>query len=188
MAILKVARLGNPVLRKKGRNLTKEDIHSAKIGRLIDDMIETMREYSGIGLAAPQVHESLQLAIIEFSQKSGRYPDMGKLPLTVLFNPKITVLGKKTQKYWEGCLSIPELRGLVERPSKIRVEYLDRQGKSQKVIAEGFLATVFQHELDHLQGTLYIDRVKDTTRLSFLDEYKRYWEPGKDEEEGELGD
>ena len=175
MSILKVARMGNPILRKVARELTQEEIRSPEVKRLIEDMIETMHEYGGIGLAAPQVHHPIQLAIIEFAEDSARYPDMGQQSLSVFINPKITVLDQTEQGFWEGCLSVPEMRGFVERPCKIRVDYLDRQGQSKSVEAEGFLATVFQHELDHLAGKLYIDRLKDPTKLAFHEEYQRYW-------------
>ena len=186
MAILKVARMGHPVLREKARDLTLEEIHSPEINRLIEDMVETMREYTGIGLAAPQVHRSIQLAIIGFEQDNDRYPAMGDQALSVFINPKITVLDEQEQGFWEGCLSVPELRGLVHRPRKIRVDYLDRKGTACRIEAEGFLATVFQHELDHLAGKLFIDRMKDMTKLAFMQEYERYWTPTEDGEEGEL--
>ena len=188
MAILKVARMGHPILREKARDLTMAEIQSPETSRLIEDMIETMHEYTGIGLAAPQVHRSLQLAIIEFEPDNDRYPDMGDQPLSVFINPKITVLDDQEQGFWEGCLSVPELRGLVHRPRKIRVDYLDRKGTSRTVEAEGFLATVFQHELDHLAGKLFVDRMKDMTKLAFVQEYDRYWTPTEEDEEGELID
>ncbi len=188
MSILKVARMGHPVLRQKARELTVKEIRSPEIEKLIDDMIETMEEYGGIGLAAPQVHESIQLALIGFDDENERYPGQGEQPLKVLFNPKITVLDSKEQGFWEGCLSVPELRGLVYRPRKIQVDYLDREGKPQKIVAEDFLATVFQHELDHLAGVLYIDRIKDTTKPAFIEEYQKYWLPEEDSEVGELAD
>jgi peptide deformylase len=176
MAILKVARMGHPVLRKKARELSKEEIKSSDIQRLVQDMVETMREYSGIGLAAPQVHESMRLAVIELSPENSRYPGHGEHPLMVLFNPKVTVLDSSLQGAWEGCLSIPEVRGWVKRPRKIQVDFLDLGGVERTLVAEGFLATVFQHELDHLDGRLFIDLIKDTTRLAFLTEYQRYWQ------------
>lgn len=188
MAIRKVARLGHPVLRQVGRELTLSEIRSPEIQRLVQDMVETMEEYGGIGLAAPQVHESLQLAIIGYEDENPRYPEHGKQPLTVVINPKITVLDDTEQAFWEGCLSIPELRGLVHRPRKIRVDFVDLQGQSRSITAEDFLATVFQHELDHLQGKLFVDRMKDTTKFAFLDEYQKYWVPAEDSDEGELED
>ena len=174
MAILKVARMGHPILRKKARKLEANEIGSELIQRLIRDMIETMHEYSGIGLAAPQVHESLQLAIIEIEPDNPRYPDAEKKPLTVFINPKITVLDDARQGFWEGCLSVSDLRGFVERPRKVRVDYLDAGGKPQMIIGEDFLATVIQHELDHLDGRLYVDRITDTSKLSYIEEYQRY--------------
>ena len=179
MAILKVARMGHPVLRQVARPLTNKEIASDEIQSLIENMVQTMGEYGGIGLAAPQVHESIQLAIIELGDEQ---------PLEVYINPKITVLDATEQAFWEGCLSIPELRGLVHRPRKIQVDYLDRKGKPKKIVAENFLATVFQHELDHLAGKLFVDRMKDMTRLSFMDEYQKYWIPSEEDEEGVLDD
>ena len=182
MAILKVARMGHPVLRQKAREIERREIGGPELERLIEDMIETMHEYTGIGLAAPQVHHSVKLAIIELAEDNPRYPDQVAQPLSVFINPKITVLDPAEQGFWEGCLSVPEMRGYVERPRKIRVDYLDRSGKPSSFEAEDFLATVFQHELDHLDGVLYIDRIKDTTKLAFLEEYRRYWLPDEDEE------
>ena len=186
MAIRKIARMGHPILRVRGRDLTPAEIKSPKIQQLILDMIDTMKEYGGIGLAAPQVHESLQLAIIGYDEENERYPEKGSQPLSVFINPKITVVDPALQGFWEGCLSVPDLRGYVERPRKIRVDYLDEKGNPGSIEPEGFLATVFQHELDHLDGKLYLDRVTDTTKLSFNEEYQRYLAPAKDSDEGEL--
>jgi peptide deformylase len=188
MSIRKVARMGHPVLRQVARDLTPKEIQSQEIKRLIQDMIETMHEYGGIGLAAPQVHESIQLALIEFEEDNERYPDMGKQPLLVVINPKITVLDEEEQGFWEGCLSVPELRGLVYRPRKIKVDYLDENGKRKSKVAEDFVATVFQHELDHLAGKLFVDRMTDMTKFAFIEEYQRYLLPEKEEDVGELED
>ncbi len=140
-------------------------------------MIETMKEVGGIGLAAPQIHESLQLAVIEFKGDNARYPGMGDQPLTVIINPKITVLDPTEQSFWEGCLSVPELRGLVYRPRKVQVDFLDGNGSPKQLIAEDFLATVVQHELDHLSGALFVDRLRNEpgkTPLAFLEEYRKH--------------
>ena len=201
MAIRKIARMGHPVLRVPARDLTMKEIQSAETERLIDDMVETMHEYGGIGLAAPQIHESVSVAIIEYEEGGERYPDgksakskdgaLTELGLSVFINPKITVLEKKEQSYWEGCLSVPDIRGLVHRPRKIRVDYQDLSGKKKSLIAEGFLATVFQHELDHLVGTLFVDRIRaepGTTPIAFIDEYQKYLVPEADSEIGELAD
>jgi peptide deformylase len=174
MAIRKVARLGHPVLRQPTRLLRKEEILSEPIKRLVADMVETMHEYSGVGLAAPQVHEPLRLAVIEIEQLNERYRVDIAQPLLVIFNAQISVLDAKPFGFWEGCLSVPGLRGYVERPSKIRVDYLDHEAKPCSIVAEGFLATVFQHELDHLDGVLYVDKIKDASRFAFVEEYQRY--------------
>ena len=174
MAILKVARLGHPVLRRVCRDLTPEQIRSPEMASFVDDMRATMAEYGGVGLAAPQVHEPVRLALIEFGADNDRY-DVGEAqPLLVVFNARVTVLDDTPAGYWEGCLSVPGLRGYVERPSRIRVDYLDEDAQQQSVEAEGFLATVLQHELDHLDGVLYVDKVSDPTKLAFVEEYARY--------------
>src|SRR2546422_11105954 len=136
MSILKVCRLGHPVLRMESLRVAKEALSSPAMQTLIDDMIETMIEYSGVGLAAPQVHESLSIAVIE-----SRGP-RGDIPLTVLVNPSVTVLNEELVEDWEGCLSIPDLRGRVPRYTKLRVDALDRHGKRIAVTAEGFFARV----------------------------------------------
>ncbi len=174
MAILKVARLGHPVLREPALELSPEEIRSPPVRKLVEDMHATMIEYGGVGLAAPQVHESVRLAVIEFSGENERYRVDEAQPLWVVFNPRVTVLDEQTEGFWEGCLSVPGLRGWVERPRKIRVDYLDANGEPREQIAEGFLATVCQHEFDHLDGVLYVDRIADPTRLAFLEEYARY--------------
>jgi peptide deformylase len=174
MAIRKIARLGHPVLRQKTRDVTREEISSPEMRRLVRDMVETMHEYGGVGLAAPQVHEPVRLAILEFDADEGRYETGEVQPLLVVWNGRIKVLDETTSGFWEGCLSVPGLRGYVERPRKIEVSYLDERGKPQTLQADGFLATVFQHELDHLDGVLYVDKVADKTKFAFSEEYARY--------------
>jgi peptide deformylase len=174
MAIRKVARLGHPVLRQQTRELGKQEILSAEVQRLVADMVETMHEYSGVGLAAPQVHEPIRLAVIEIEQLNERYAVDVEQPLLVIFNARVSVLEPEEQGFWEGCLSVPGLRGYVERPRKIRVDYLDQHAVARSIVAEGFLATVFQHELDHLDGVLYVDKIKDPARFAFIEEYQRY--------------
>jgi peptide deformylase len=174
MAIRKVARLGHPVLRKVGRSLDKREIQSPDVQRLVTDMVETMREYGGVGLAAPQVHESLRLAVIEVEALGEELAATLKQEILVVFNAKVTVLDPAPHGFWEGCLSVPGLRGWVERPRKIRVDYVDERGDARSIVAEDFLATVFQHELDHLDGVLYVDKIADKARLSFNEEYQRY--------------
>ena len=166
MAVRKVAVMGHPVLRQVAKPVPKEQIQTPAFQQLIRDMIETMYEYDGRGLAAPQVHESLQLIVMiwDFDPKE-------KPSLLVLVNPEIKPLTKTTSPFWEGCLSLPGLRGEVARPNKISVNALDQTGNAISFEADGFAATVVQHECDHLLGKLYIDRMTDLTRLSFNREY-----------------
>lgn len=172
--ILKVARLGHPVLREQAKALTTAEITSPEIQRLIDDMVETMYEYDGVGLAAPQIHISKQIAVIEVHDNP-RYPDMEPVPLTVLINPRITDRSKKLVEGWEGCLSVPDLRGSVPRNESLICEALDRNGKTIRIEAKGFFARVIQHEWDHLQGNVYLDRMPHLKTLSHLNEFGRYW-------------
>jgi len=174
MAILKVARLGNPVLRKTAAPLTLREIQSATCQKFIDDMIETMKEYDGVGLAADQVHESKQIAVLEVAENP-RYPNKPNVPLTVLINPKISPLTDEMEEDWEGCLSIPDIRGKVPRHKSIQVQARDRDGKPLEFIAVDFHARVIQHEWDHLNGKVYLDRMRDFSTLTFLTEFARYW-------------
>ena len=171
MSILKVSRLGHPVLRMQSQGVTKEALSSPPIQTLIDNMIETMIEYGGVGLAAPQVHYPLAIAVIE-----SRGP-RGDIPLTVLVNPDITVLDEELLEDWEGCLSIPDLRGRVPRWRKLCVDGLDRHGNRLEFTAEGFAARVVQHEFDHLMGKVYLDRMRDFKTLTHVSEFQRYWLP-----------
>jgi len=177
MAIRKIARLGHPVLRQKCRDVTREELSTPEMRRLVRDMIDTMHDYGGVGLAAPQVHESVRLAIIEYADDlvaDDAGASEASQPLLVIWNARVKVLDPTPAGFWEGCLSVPGLRGYVERPSKIEVNYLDERGKPQTRIAEGFLATVFQHELDHLDGVLYVDKIADKSKFAFTEEYARY--------------
>lgn len=177
MAIRKILRLGNPVLREKARELCREEIVSPKVQALIEDMVETMRGAEGLGLAAPQIGVGVRLALVEIPENPKRYPGMKPYPFGIYINPKVKVLDREMQGFWEGCLSIPGLRGFVERPRKIEVSYFDRGGNPISMEVEGFPATVFQHEFDHLDGKLFVDRVKDTKRIAFLDEFHEFHDP-----------
>jgi len=174
VSILKVARLGHPVLRQIAPPVEPEATQSPEIQRLIDDMIETMREYDGIGIAAPQVHVSKQIAVIE-AKGNRRYPDAPDIPLTVLINPEVTPLSPELEEDWEGCLSLIDFRGSTPRYRQVRAKALDRQGRPLEFVATGFHARVLQHERDHLLGKLFIDRMPNFETLSYLQEFTRYW-------------
>lgn len=171
--ILKVARLGHPVIRTPAVPVDPGQIGTPEFQRLLDDMVETMREYSGVGLAGPQVHVSLQVAVLEVDQHP-RYPDMPPVPLTFLINPQLTVLDASMIEDWEGCLSIPEMRGKVPRFKQLRVTALGRKGEALDFVASDFHARVIQHETDHLKGEVYLDRMPNLRSLSHLAEWQRY--------------
>lgn len=173
MAILKVARLGHPVLREVSAPVPTQELGSPELQGFIDDLIDTMHEYDGAGLAAPQVHRPIRICLIEVDGNP-RYPEFPKIPLTCLVNPEITFLVDDLIRVWEGCLSVPDLRGLVARPNKIRVRALDRHGEPIDFIAEGIYAAIVQHECDHLDGKLFVDRVDDTRTLTFIKEFERF--------------
>ena len=162
--------MGNPLLREEAQPFELEEIISDETQELVQSMWDTMEEYGGIGLAAPQIGISKQLVVIRIEEDNERYPEAKKSEEMVLFNPMITYLDETLQGFWEGCLSVPGLRGVVFRPRKIQVDYLDQSAKQRSIEAEDFLATVFQHELDHLLGKLFIDRIDDITTLAFEDE------------------
>jgi peptide deformylase len=170
MSILKVARMGHPVLRRRARPLDKSEIRNGAVQKLIDDMIETMFEYHGVGLAAPQVHESVRVFVAILDEE----PD-AKSEATVLINPAITPNGPTTEEGWEGCLSIPDIRGMVPRHLDVTVQALDRTGKSVERRLRGFPARVAQHETDHLDGILFFDRMTSLQTLTFMEEFSRFW-------------
>jgi peptide deformylase len=174
MAILKVARLGHPVLRIPAEPVPVEAIRSPEIQRLIDDMIETMHEQDGVGLAGNQVHTLKRIAVIEVLGNP-RDPDTPHIPLMVLINPVVTPLTDEMNEGWEGCLSVPDMRGRVLRYSAVRLEYLDRDGARVDVVAKDFFARVVQHETDHLDGVVYLDRMSDLTTLSYIAEWNKHW-------------
>ena len=170
MSILKVARLGHPVLRKSARQVTLSELSDSAIQQLIDDMFETMHEYQGIGLAAPQVHVDLRLFVAGVDD-----PEVG-VPPVVIVNPEISPIGDAAEDDWEGCLSIPDIRGRVSRQVEILVRSLDRHGRAHTMTASGFQARVIQHETDHLDGVLFLDRMTSLDSLTYLAEYDRYWD------------
>ena len=175
MSILKIARMGHPVLRTPARPIDSSEIQSAPIQKLIDDLFETMKEHQGIGLAAPQVHEGLRVFVAGVDDRDD------PMPRIALINPEVTQVGRTIEEDWEGCLSIPDIRGRVPRAQEIRVVAVDRDGKAVSMTATGLPARVIQHETDHLDGILFLDRMKSADSLTFFDEYTRYW--AKDEGE-----
>ena len=174
MAILKVARPGHPVLRTVAAPVPVSEIRLPETQRLIDDMIETMREYNGAGLSATQVHTLKQIAVIEVLSNP-RYPDAPQIPLMVIVNPIVTPLTDAMEEGWEGCLSIPDLRGMVPRYAEVRLQAYDRAGEPVNLIAKDFFARVIQHEADHLNGIVFLDRMKDLSTLTHLAEWNKYW-------------
>jgi peptide deformylase len=179
MSILKVARMGHPVLRARAQPLDRASIVAPAIQKLIDDMMDTMEEYNGVGLAAPQVHEGLRLFVASLDVERGEEPS----PPVALINPEITPVGSEIVDDWEGCLSIPDIRGKVPRHREIRVRAFNRDGERIELRAKGFSARVIQHETDHLDGILFFDRMKGFETLTFLDEYSRFWTKKEDDED-----
>lgn len=169
MSILKVARMGNPVLRERTRALDKSDIRNPAVQKFMDDMIDTMYEYHGVGLAAPQVHENLAIFVAMLDEEPAEDSEA-----TVFVNPVIVPVGDAIVDGWEGCLSIPDIRGRVPRHVEIRLKALDRQGKAVELPLTHFPARVAQHETDHLNGVLFLDRMTAMKSLTFIDEYTRY--------------
>ena len=170
MTVRTILRMGDPRLREPARPLTDAQRTSTELSALVEDMVDTLDAAGGVGLAAPQIGVPLRLAIIRLKGGPSRYGELPVLPLTVYLNPEITVLDAAPQGFWEGCLSVPGLRGWVERPRPIRVCWTELDGARRERELEGFLATVFQHEFDHLDGRLYVDRLADTRRLVFEDQ------------------
>lgn len=170
--ILKVARIGHPVIRGTAREIPLDRVRSAEVQRLIDDMVETMHEYDGVGVAGPQVHVSLRLAVLEVPAADDRSRE--PVPLMAILNPRLTPIGDEKVPGWEGCLSVPDLRGIVPRYRRVRLEALDREGRTIDLQADGFFARVLQHECDHLDGRVYLDRMEGMRSLSFLREFRRF--------------
>ncbi len=175
MTILKIAQIGTPVLRERARELTPEELSSPAIQTFIDDLVETMHDAAGAGLAAIQVYRPLRIVAIEV-RDNPRYPYKPNIPLTILVNPVLTPLSDERFDNYEGCLSVPDLRGVVSRFAELRVQALDRHGKPIDTEVRGITAGTFQHEADHLDGTLFVDRVTDPTTLTTWKEFGRHHE------------
>jgi peptide deformylase len=179
---LKIVQAGDPVLRQAARPLTRQEILGDQIQRLIHDMRETMRDAPGVGLAAPQIGLSLQLAVVEDREESLKDlpprevadKDRRPVPFHVILNPRIIVTGDDEASFYEGCLSLTGFSAVVPRARAVRVEYLDEQGEPRSVEASGWYARILQHEIDHLHGTLYLDRMHTRTFTS-IDNWNRFW-------------
>jgi peptide deformylase len=182
MSILKIARMGHPILRARAKAVDPGDIKSPRFQQLIDDLFETMREYQGVGLAAPQVHVGFRVFVAGFPPDRTGDPKPGdeddedtRVPVIALINPEVRPIGAATVDDWEGCLSIPDIRGKVRRAAAIQVKAYDRQGRRVELNVKGFSARVIQHETDHLDGVLFFDRMTSFETLTFLDEFSRFW-------------
>jgi peptide deformylase len=173
VTLLKIAQIGNPILRQRAREVTREELASPDMQRFIDDLIETMRDANGAGIAATQVHRPVRLFVVEVKDNP-RYPYKPNIPLTVLVNPEIAPLTQETFENYEGCLSVPNLRGVVDRAAEIRLTAWDREGQPIDRVVRGLSAGTFQHEKDHLDGLLFVDRVKDPRTLCTWAEFDRY--------------
>jgi len=174
MSILKIARMGHPVLRARAQKVDPSDIKTTAFQKLVDDMIETMEEYHGIGLAAPQVHESVRLVLVGVEEERGGEP--AALRVIPVVNPEITPVGSEVVEDWEGCLSVPDLRGRVPRAVEVRLRGLDRKGGRLDLGLRDFPARVAQHEVDHLDGILFVHRMRSLDTLTFLEEFGKYWQ------------
>lgn len=174
--LLKIARLGNPVIRNGAEPVSPKELKTPSLQNLIDSMIQTMRDADGVGIAAPQVHVPKRIIIIEVSPENTRYPQQEAVPLTVIVNPEITFQGETYEESWEGCLSVPDFRAKVPRATAVRVSGLDRYGEPLEINAKDFFARVIQHEVDHLEGKVFLDRLPNLQTLTYLKEYQKYWQ------------
>ncbi|MGH3102229.1 MAG: peptide deformylase [Thermoleophilia bacterium] len=174
MSRREIVEVGHPVLRERAREVSREELRSADVQRLIDDMIETMRAANGAGLAANQVGETVRIAVVEVRPGNPRYPYKPPVPLTVIVNPVIEPLDDDVEQINEGCLSVPNLRGEVDRHVRVRVRRLDRDGAEHDEPREGLTAGTFQHELDHLDGVLFLDRVSDPATFTTWEQFERH--------------
>jgi peptide deformylase len=174
MSVLEVTKMGNPVLRKVCKPVKVSKIKTKKFQKFIDSMVDTIRDEDGAGIAAPQVDVKKRLFVMEV-QENPRYPNKNSFPLVVAINPELKPIGKKKVDSWEGCLSIPNIRGCLKRHARVELKALDRKGKAYTMKLKGFAAVVAQHELDHLNGTLFIDRMKSMETLAFQEEFEEYW-------------
>ncbi|MCX4241898.1 peptide deformylase [Paraliomyxa miuraensis] len=177
MTLLKIASIGAPVLRQRAREVSPQELASPELQTFVDDLVETMHDASGAGLAAIQVHRAIRIVAIHV-QDNPRYPYKPNIPLTILVNPVLTPLSEERFDNYEGCLSVPDLRGVVSRWAELRVQALDRHGAPIDTVVRGITAGTYQHEVDHLDGVLFVDRVTDPTTLTTWKEFARHHEAG----------
>jgi len=171
--VLDILHVGNPLLRERSRELTRDELRSPETQTFIDDLIATMRSANGAGIAAPQVGRAIRVCAIEVKDNP-RYPYKPNIPLTILVNPVLRLVGAETFDNFEGCLSVPNLRGVVPRSAEVEVTAWDREGIETTRLVRGLTAGTFQHETDHLDGKLFLDRVTDTTTLCTWAEFERF--------------
>jgi peptide deformylase len=174
MSVRDIVTVGDPVLRERAREVMLEELRSVEVQQLIDDMIETKRAAHGAGIAANQVGETLRVAIVEVEPDNPRYPYKPPVPLCVIVNPELEPAGEATMEVVEGCLSVPGLRGTVPRFEAVRVRYLDRDGVEHEEVRRGLTAGTFQHEVDHLDGVLFLDRVRDPRTFTTWEQFERH--------------
>ena len=174
MSVLAITTVGDPVLRERAHELSPTELDLPEMQAFIDDLIETKRSANGAGLAANQVGDLRRIAVVEVEPGNPRYPYKPPFPLTVLVNPELEPLGDETIEVNEGCLSVPDLRGTVTRHASVRVRYTDRHGEPMELVAHGLTAGTFQHEVDHLNGVLFLDRVEDPTTLTTWEQFDRH--------------
>jgi peptide deformylase len=176
MAVLKVAKLGNPVLRQIAKKVDLKELADpqGELQKFIDDMVDTMREEGGVGLAAPQVNYSIQIVVLEY-ENNERYPEESPIPVTALINPVLSEFSEEKALGWESCLSLIDFRGLVPRSTSLLLSAYDREGNKIEKRVSGFEAVVLQHEIDHLNGKVFLDRMEDLTQLSYQEEFEEFW-------------
>jgi peptide deformylase len=173
VTLLKIAQIGHPVLRQRAREISREELLSPETQQFIDDLVETMRDASGAGLAAIQVYNPVRIVAVEVKDNP-RYPYKPNIPLTILVNPVLEPLGEERFENYEGCLSVPNLRGVVERWAEVHVTGWNRDGSVFDQVIRGLSAGTFQHECDHLDGMIFVDRVRDPRTLTTWAEFDRY--------------
>jgi peptide deformylase len=174
VTVLPITTVGDPVLRRRAAEVAPDELASAEVQAFIDDLVETKRAANGAGLAANQVGDVRRIAVVEVEAGNPRYPYKPPFPLTIMVNPELEAIGGETFDVSEGCLSVPDLRGTLRRHAKVRARFLDRHGEQRELVVRGLSAGTFQHEVDHLDGVLFLDRVTDPTTLTTWEQFERF--------------